>query len=262
MSIDFTLLTKDNDKVVVVDELTDQACFYPLSSEDKLQVYCPAAAKTKVTGICYKPSSSLSNLVAHRAERRLALSWIKAVVYNFGFEKYLPKQNLKSIYKQGIYIDGDIISGPAMLGLLSFVRCLEEEPAIVHSFGELMKFPGMDEITAIVLAHGVSVDHFGRFYNSCPSNTNHTVFIGVISEDTLKDAWSGRWAKEDALKERWTANRNTHSVFKLFSEKGNKYVMKHVTNKWGNNKLSKDEMQLFLENEIYPLRQKFFGEAV
>jgi len=255
MNVDFALYAEQEGNSVQVGNKINAVCFSCLSSQASLTSYTHNHPLSRlVSGVRYYISKSQAVSIKN------AIKWIRAVLYDFGVEKVIPEQTVKSIIKDGFYIEGKNVTGPMITGALSLMRCLDEEPDIVNTFCTLMDIEGMDAITAIVFAHGMST---AKYYNRntyisrrSPNNTNHTIYIGRVSQDTLKEAWDKVWLQKNEVSVPWVKDRAARGTFVFFSPTGNKYVEVDI---FGNRNFGKEEFKAFLKEVIYPLREAHFA---
>ena len=249
MSVDFDLFVKSKK----VASLSRAACFYSLGTEDGMAGYLnPRTAAQHVDGVLYKVN------IAKSVALRDAVRWTKAVLHDFNLHPYFPEQSVKKILTTGLLVDGTKVSGPLMNGTLCLIRCLEEEPDIVRTFNQLIKIEGMDNTTAIVLAHGLRWNANGStFTKSAPNNNNHTAYTGQITAYTLKEAWDKVWLEKDKELPRWIWRRNIRGVFNMFAPEGNKYVEKTMFIQGVS--YTPSTLQKYCEQHIFPLRKKHFA---
>ena len=254
MSINFKLFTKgDEAHLTFIGEVMNAACFMPLASKESLRAYIevkPAVLdNANVVNYCPEVSEKLS--------RKEAVVLLDALLKKFNFTGILPDQTPESILERGIFVDGAVISGTMLISILSIVRYLHEEPNIVKTFNKLLLMEGMDTITAFVLVHGLYIT--GTDVVLCgPNNTNHTVYVGKITKDTLVDAWTEHWNRVEKGKAPWTVDNKIGGTFVMFSLRGNKYINPTILD--GLHNTHKNDLQVFLNNVIYPLRDKTLAD--
>jgi hypothetical protein len=255
MSVDFSLYAEQDGKSVQVGNKINSLCFACLNSQNAITDYTNGhPLSNSVSGVRYYIDKEATIPIKN------AIKWIRAVLYDFGVEKVIPEQTVKSIIRDGFYIEGKNVTGPMITGALSLMRCLDEEPDIVNTFCTLMDIEGMDAITAIVIAHGMSTS---RDYNRNtyiahrnPNNTNHTIYVGKVSTDTLKEAWDKVWLQKNEVSVPWVKDRSARGTFVFFSPVGNKYVEVDI---FGNKNFGKEAFKTFLKEVIYPLREAHFA---
>jgi len=252
MSVDFDLFVKSKK----VASLSRAACFYSLGTENGMAGYVtPKVSVQHVDGVLYKVN------IAKSVSLRNAVRWTEAVLQDFNLHPYFPEQSVKKILTTGFFVDGTKVSGPLMNGTLCLIRCLEEEPDIVRTFNQLIKIEGMDNTTAIILAHGLRWNENGNtFIKGTPYNSNHTAYTGQITAYTLKEAWDKVWLERDKELPRWVnpaRRRDIRGVFRMFAPEGNKYGEKTLFTQGVI--YTPSTLQKYCEQHIFPLRKKHFA---
>jgi hypothetical protein len=263
MGVNYLLLDEKN-KPIAQGE--DRACFALLSSErtlkDHLSVIHAQYGLTEqetaqITKVLYqvKIDDSLS--------KREVSAWIALILRTLEFRTIIPRQSVKSIMTKGFLVDGKKQSGVAIVTAMSLVRYLYEESHIVSSYFKIRKFPNMDNITALLLAHELTWrDHDERWVHERPNNINHTVFVGRLNNDVLKDTWTHYWKTHYNAQKPWAERREYKGVHAFFTPKGNWSPYDHSDlNKWMRGRHVSTELLVdWIEKHVYPLRAKTLGK--